>query len=59
MLQVAFMPLALALFLNRRKAARLGLLPRLGYHGSITSVRSGFPDVDSIDSRGYSEKWVA
>lgn len=33
MLPISFMPLALALFLNRRKAARLGILPRSPFRG--------------------------
>ncbi len=38
-LPISFMPLALALFLNRRKAARLGILPR-----------SPFPRADAVFS---------
>lgn len=41
-LPVAFLPLALALFLNRRKAARLGLLPPSVWKGQrATSVLKG------------------
>jgi len=47
-LPVAFLPLALALFLNRRKAAKLGLLPRspLGGQKSLSVIKTLWYELD-------------